>query len=72
MSVPSEITRLEGAKSKIKSAIERKGVSVATSLKIDAYDTLIDQIETPDATIYTGSGDPSSSLGSNGDIYLKV
>lgn len=24
------------------------------------------------ATYYTGSSDPSSSLGSNGDIYLKV
>ena len=24
------------------------------------------------STIYTGSSDPSSSLGSNGDIYLKV
>lgn len=24
------------------------------------------------ATYYTGSTDPSSSLGSNGDIYLKV
>ena len=23
-------------------------------------------------TFYTGSGNPSSSLGSNGDIYLKV
>lgn len=24
------------------------------------------------STIYTGSGNPSSSTGSNGDIYLKV
>ena len=23
-------------------------------------------------TVHTGSGDPSSSLGANGDIYLKV
>jgi len=29
-------------------------------------------VDIPFVTYYTGSSDPSSSLGSNGDIYLKV
>lgn len=46
MSISSEITRLQGAKADIKTAIEAKGVSVPSSAKIDAYDDYIDQITT--------------------------
>lgn len=72
MSVQSEITRLSNSKSAIKSAIESKGVSVSGTDTLDSYADKISQIVTPDATIYTGSSDPSSSLGSNGDLYIKI
>ena len=46
MSVASEITRLQEAKSDIKSAIEAKGVTVSSSTKLDGYATLIGTIQT--------------------------
>lgn len=54
MSIASEITRLQGAKADIKSAIEAKGVTVPSSAKLDTYDDYIAQI--------TGGGEaiPSS------------
>lgn len=47
MSIASEITRLQGAKSDIKSAIEAKGVTVSSSLKLDEYASKIGAIPTP-------------------------
>lgn len=47
MSIASEITRLQGAKSDIKSAIEAKGVTVSSSLKLDEYASKINAIPTP-------------------------
>jgi len=44
MSITNEILRIQGAKSDIKDAIERKGVSVSSSLLIDDYADLIDSI----------------------------
>lgn len=44
MSIASEITRLQGAKADIKSAIEAKGVTVPSSAKLDTYDDYIAQI----------------------------
>lgn len=72
MSVQSEVNRLSTAKSDIRQAIINKGVSVSTTDKLDAFASKIALIETPDATIYIGSGEPSASLGSNGDIYIKL
>lgn len=72
MSVQSEVNRLNTAKADIKQAIINKGVSVSNTDKIDSYANKIAMIETPDANIYVGSTNPSSSLGSNGDIYLKI
>lgn len=46
MTVASEITRLQTAKSDIKTAIEWKWVSVASDAKLDAYPSLINQIKT--------------------------
>lgn len=46
MSVNSEIERLQGAKSALKTAIEGKGVSVPASTKLDGYSALVDSIET--------------------------
>ena len=41
MSIASEITRLQGAKSDIADAIEAKGVTVPSSTKIDGYAALV-------------------------------
>ena len=46
MSVATEISRLQTAKSDIKTAIEAKGVTVPSSAKIDVYDDYIAQIST--------------------------
>ena len=46
MSIATEITRLQGAKADIKSAIEAKGVTVPSNALIDTYDTYIEQIPT--------------------------
>ena len=45
MSIATEITRLQTAKSNIKTAIENKGVQVPSSTKLDAYPQYISQIE---------------------------
>lgn len=44
MSVASEITRLQTAKADLKTAIEGKGVTVASSAKLDAYPALVESI----------------------------
>lgn len=46
MTIASEITRLQGAKADIKTAIENKGVTVPSADTIDQYAGYIDQIET--------------------------
>ena len=46
MSIVTEITRLQTAKSSIKDAIEAKGVSIPSTAKLDAYNTYISQIPT--------------------------
>lgn len=45
MSIASEIERLQGAKSALKTAIEGKGVSVPASTKLDGYSALVNSIE---------------------------
>ena len=46
MSVASEITRLQDAKSALKTSIEAKGVTVSDSTLISGYSALVDQIPT--------------------------
>jgi len=46
MSLSNEITRLQTAKSDLKSAIENKGVIVPSATKLDGYASLVDDIET--------------------------
>ena len=46
MTIASEITRLQWAKSDIKTSIENKGVAVPSSTKLDDYAPYIDQIST--------------------------
>lgn len=46
MSITTEITRLQTAKSDLKTAIEAKGVTVPSATTIDGYATLVGQIQT--------------------------
>ena len=46
MSIATEITRLQNAKSALKSAIENKGVTVPSSTKLDGYSSLVRNIPT--------------------------
>lgn len=46
MSIASEITRLQNAKSNIKTSIENKGVTVPNNATLDAYSGYIDNIQT--------------------------
>lgn len=45
MSIATEITRLQGAKSSLKTSIEGKGVTIPSATKIDGYAALVDQIQ---------------------------
>lgn len=60
MSIASELTRLQGAKSDIKAAIEGKGVTVSSSAKFDDYADLIDSISTT-PTLQSKTATPSTS-----------
>ena len=60
MSIASEIERLQGAKSEIKTSIENKGVTVSSDAKLDDYSDYIDSIasggtDTSDATLSSNS-----------------
>jgi len=46
MSVASEITRIQNAKSALKTSIENKGVTVSDSTLLSGYSALVDQIQT--------------------------
>lgn len=46
MSVASEITRLQNAKSALKTSIENKGVTVSDNTLLSGYSALVDQIQT--------------------------
>ena len=60
MSIENQITRLQGAKESIKTAIEAKGVTVGDDVKLDGYAELIDSIT-------VGSGDGEEHV--NPDFY---
>ena len=51
MSIATEITRLQTAKSNLKTSIENKGVTVPSATLIDGYASLVDQI--------SGGGSPN-------------
>ncbi len=46
MSIANEITRLQTAKSNIKTSIENKGVAVDSAATLDSYATYVDSIQT--------------------------
>ena len=61
MSVQSEITRLENAKTAIKAAIEGKGVTVPDATLLDGMAPLIDSIEAGGGSIVAGTYTPAST-----------
>lgn len=48
MSIQTELTRLQDAKSNLKAAIENKGVAVPDAATLDGYAALVEEIETGD------------------------
>lgn len=60
MSIADDLTRLQGAKADIKTAIEGKGVTVSSSAKLDDYADLIDSISTT-PTLQSKPATPSTS-----------
>lgn len=64
MSVATEITRLQNAKSAIKTSIENKGVTVPSTTKLDGYSALIDAIQTGGGSYEYESGtyEPESDV----------
>ena len=62
MSVQTEITRIESAKTAIATAIEGKGVTVPTGTKLDSLAPLIESIEAGGGAMYTGSITPSETM----------
>lgn len=72
MSIQSEITRIENAKSSIKSAIESKGVSVPANAKIDDYGDLVNQITQDGSGGETGGNLYINNLNSSQFDYIWV
>lgn len=71
--INTQISRIETAKSDIKTAIIGKGVTVPNTAKISDMAGYINQIYIPTVvTYYTGTSAPASTLGSDGDIYLQT
>ena len=62
MSIANELTRIQGAKADLKTAIEGKGVTVPASAKIDAYPDYVDAIQQGSApSLQSKSVTPSTS-----------
>ena len=68
MSIANEITRLQTAKSDIKTSIENKGVTIPSNEKIDNYSDYIDEIETGGQ----GTDDSDATLNSNSQLLSGV
>lgn len=64
MSIQTELTRLQNAKSDLRSAIQSKGVTVPSAATLDNYGALVEQIETGD--MHKAVYDPQ---GKNQDIF---
>lgn len=54
MTIASEITRLQWAKSSARTSIQAKGVTVPSSAKLDTYHSYIDQIQQGDGGVLSG------------------
>lgn len=68
MSIQSEITRLNDAKTAIKTAIQGKGVTVPDATMLDGMPALIDDIESYKTVL--SSTQPTDM--NSGDIWYKI
>lgn len=68
MSIQSEITRLNDAKTAIKTAIKGKGVTVPDATMLDGMSALIDDIESYKTVL--SSTQPTDM--NSGDIWYKI
>lgn len=68
MSVQSEIARLSDAKADLRTWLASSGAQIPDKATLDDLVKLLPTF----ATVYTGSGAPDASLGSDGDIYLDL
>lgn len=68
MSIQSEITRINDAKTAIKASIEGKGVTVPDNTMIDGMSALIDDIESYKTVL--SSTQPTDM--NSGDIWYKI
>lgn len=69
MSIASEITRLQGAKSDLKDAIEGKGVTVPSATKLDGYADLVDAISQGGGTLGTKTITANGQYDASDDGY---
>lgn len=69
MSIASEITRLQGAKSDLKDAIEGKGVTVPSATKLDGYADLVDAISQGGGTLGTKTITSNGTYNASSDGY---
>lgn len=69
MSIASEITRLRGAKSDLKDAIEGKGVTVPSATKLDGYADLVDAISQGGGTLGTKTITSNGTYNASSDGY---
>ena len=70
MSIQTEITRITSAIGAAYTAAQSKGATMPSSQTVGNLATAINSISF--STVYTGSGEPSASTGSDGDIYLDL
>lgn len=70
MSVQTEINRIKTNIASAYSKVSAKGGTLPSTQNSGNLATAIDSITIQ--KYYTGSSDPSSSLGQNGDLYLKA
>lgn len=68
MSIQSEITRINNAKTAIKTSIESKGVTVPNATMLDDMPELIDQIE----SYKTVLSDSVPTDMNSGDIWYRI
>lgn len=74
MSIQSEVTRLQNAKTELKTAIQNKGVTVPGGTTLDGYAALVQQIETGDMkqSVYDPQGKAQDIFAYGFHLYKAV
>lgn len=72
MSIASEISRLQTAKSDLATSITNKGVTVPAATTIDGYAALVDQIQTGGSYPIPSNAVEMASLKGDGNAYIDT